>query len=147
MSDHGTGVIELELMGTTKKAEQVLRDYGSDGRSAARTSLWIDYAYLVSYALFFAVACGTLSQRAERLGRDTWAALGAALAWGGLLAGLFDSIENVALLWVLDGHPEQPFPAIAYICALPKFALSAAATLYLLAGLVVLRRPKPQSAG
>jgi len=40
MSDHGTGVIELELMRTTAKAEQVLSDYGTAGRSAARTSLW-----------------------------------------------------------------------------------------------------------
>jgi hypothetical protein len=147
MSDHGTGVIELELMRTTEKAEQVLRDYGSDGRSAARTSLWLDYPYIVAYALFFALACGTLAQRARRLGRETWAAVGVALAWGGLLSGLLDAIENAALLWVLHGHPEQPFPAIAFLCAVPKFALAAAATLYLLAGLIVLRRPKPQAAG
>ena len=142
MSDHGTGVIELELMRTTTKAEQVLRDYGSDGRSAARTSLWIDYPYLVCYALFYALACGTLAQRAGRLGRDTWAAVGATLAWCGLLAGLLDAIENAALLWVLDGHTAQPFPAIAYLCAVPKFALSAAVILYLLIGLLVLRRPR-----
>ena len=139
MSDHGTGVIEFELMGTTKKAERVLADYGSDGRSAARTSLWIDYPYIVCYALFYALACGTLAQRAQRLGRETWAAVGVALAWGGLLAGFLDAIENAALLWVLDGHPEQPFPAIAFLCAVPKFALSAAVILYLLAGLVLLR--------
>jgi hypothetical protein len=140
MSDHGTGVIELELMGTTHKAEQVLRDYGPDGRSAARTSLWLDYPYLVSYALFLALACGGVAERARRLGRERWAAVGGVLAWGALLAGLFDAVENLALLRVLADHPEQPYPAIAYFCALPKFALSAAALLYAVAGMIALRR-------
>jgi hypothetical protein len=143
MSDHGTGVIDLELMATTKEAERVLSEYGPDGRSAARTSLWLDYPYLVCYSLFLALAGGTIAGRAERLGRGTWRAVGITVAWGGLLAGLLDAIENAALLWVLDGHPEQPFPAIAYVCALPKFALAAAAVLYLLIGLLVLRRAPP----
>ena len=139
MSDHGTGVIELELMRTTAKAEQVLSDYGTAGRSAARTSLWLDYPYLVAYALFLALACGAISQRARRLGRDRWAAVGVALAWAGLLAGLLDAVENAALLRVLAGHPDQPYPAVAYFCAVPKFVLSAAALLYAGAGLLVLR--------
>jgi hypothetical protein len=139
MSDHGTGVIELELMRTTGKARQVLSDYGADGRSAARTSLWLDYPYLVSYALFLALACVGISARARRLGRRRWAAVGIALAWAGLLAGVFDAIENAALLRVLAGHPEQPYPAVAYLCAIPKFVLSAAAVLYAVTGLLALR--------
>ena len=140
MSDHGTGVIELELMGTTKKAEQVLRDYGSEGRSAARTSLWLDYPYLVCYALFFALACAAVADRARRLYRERWAEIGSVLAWVALAAGIFDAIENAALLRVLDGHTDQPYPAIAYACAVPKFVLTTAALLYILAGLAVLRR-------
>ena len=142
MSDHGTGVLELELMRTTQKAEQVLSEYGSDGRSAARTSLWLDYPYLVSYALFFSLACGAIADRALRLERERWAAIGGALAWGALAAGLFDALENAALLRVLADHPEQPYPAIAYFCALPKFVLSAAVLLYIVLGLIVLRRPR-----
>ena len=140
MSDHGTGVIELELMRTTEKAQEVLSDYGADGRSAARTSLWLDYPYLVSYALFLALACVGISERARRLGRHRWAAVGIALAWAGLLAGLFDAVENAALLHVLAGHPEQPYPALAYLCAVSKFVLFAAALLYSVAGLLALRR-------
>lgn len=140
MSDHGTGVIELELMRTTGKAQEVLSDYGADGRSAARTSLWLDYPYLVSYALFLALACVGISERAHRLGRHRWAAVGVALAWAGLLAGVFDAGENAALLRVLAGHPEQPYPAVAYFCALAKFVLVAAALLYAVAGLLALRR-------
>jgi hypothetical protein len=139
MSDHGTGVIELELMRTTGKAQEVLSDYGAEGRSAARTSLWLDYPYLVSYALFLSLACAGISERARRLGRFRWAAVGVALAWAAVLAGLFDAVENAALLRVLAGHPEQPYPAIAYLCAVPKFVLSAAALLYAVTGLLALR--------
>jgi hypothetical protein len=139
MSDHGTGVIELELMRTTGKAHEVLSEYGAEGRSAARTSLWLDYPYLVAYALFLSLACVAIYVRARRLARTRWAAVGAALAWAALLAGLLDAVENAALLRVLAGHPEQPYPAIAYLCAVPKFVLIVSALLYAGAGLIALR--------
>jgi hypothetical protein len=144
MSDHGTGVIELELMRTTAKAQEVLSGYGSEGVSAARTSLWLDYPYLVAYALFLGLACVSMSERARRLGRERWAAAGFLLAWAGPLAGLLDAVENAALLRVLAGHPEQPYPAIAFLCAVPKFVLSTVAVLYLLTGLIVVRGPVSQ---
>lgn len=147
MSDHGTGVIELELMRTTEKAQQVLSDYGPHGRSAARTSLWLDYPYLVAYALFLSLACGAISERARRLGRERWAAAGAALAWAALAAGLFDAIENAALLRVLAGHAEQPYPGLAYTCAVLKFLLITAALLYTAAGLLALRGSRATTPG
>ena len=85
------------------------------------------------------MACVALSERAGRLERQRWAAVGIALAWAGLLAGLFDAVENAALLHVLAGHPEQPYPALAYFCAVPKFVLFAAALLYCVTSVVALR--------
>jgi hypothetical protein len=142
MEDHGVGIIELEFTGTSAKAEQHYEDLGPDGRSAARTSLLLDYPYLVAYGLFLAGACGAVADRARRGGRIRLAALGAPLAWGALGAAACDAIENAMLLLILGGHTGQPWPALAFGLATVKFALVAGALLYAIGGwLASARRP------
>jgi hypothetical protein len=144
MDDHGVGILELEFTGTSDKAAEHYEQLGSDGRSAARTSLLLDYPYLVGYGLFLAGACVAVSDRARRTGRPRLAAIGPPLAWGALGAAACDAIENAALLLILDGHTGQPWPAVAFGCASVKFALAASASLYALGGwLATLRRPAP----
>ena len=117
MEDNGVGIIEFEFTGTADKAAEHYEDLGSDGRSAARTSLLIDYPYLVAYGLFLAGACVAVADRARRAGRERLAALGPPLAWGALGAAGCDAVENAALLLILDGHTGQPWPAIAFAFA------------------------------
>jgi hypothetical protein len=143
MQDHGTGVVEFELMRTTARTAEVLADLGSEGRDAARTQLLLDYPYLISYGLFLSLACTAIAARARERGKARWLRVGELLAWGALGAALFDALENAALLAVLGGHADQPYPAIAYTAALGKFGLSIAAGAYALAGWVALRRRKP----
>jgi hypothetical protein len=144
MEDNGVGIIELEFTGTADKAEQHHTDLGSEGRSAARTSLYIDYAYLVAYGLFLAGACVAVADRARRTGRTRLAALGPWLAWAALGAAACDAIENAALLLILGGETGQPWPALAFGFATVKFALAIGASLYALGGwLATLRQPAP----
>jgi hypothetical protein len=137
MEDHGVGILELEFVGGTDKADEVTGELGSEGRSAARTSLFLDYPYLICYGLFLAGACVAVAARAARRGRRRLAAAGPLIAWGGLGAAAMDAIENAALLLVLDGQTGQPFPAIASGCAAVKFALAATALIYALIGWAV----------
>ena len=73
MSSHGAGILDFEFVRTTSRANDILSEWGSDGRSAARTSLWIDYGYLVAYVLLLALGCLAVADRFRRAGRDTWA--------------------------------------------------------------------------
>jgi hypothetical protein len=142
MEDNGVGIIEFEFTGTADKATEHYEDLGSDGRSAARTSLLIDYPYLIAYGLFLSGACVAVADRARRAGRSGLAALGPLLAWGALAAAACDAVENAALLLILDGHTGQPWPAIAFAFATVKFILALAASLYALGGwLVTIRQP------
>lgn len=143
MSDHGTSVIEFELMRTTARTAEVLADLGGEGRDAARTQLWLDYPYLIAYGLFLSLACTAIADRARARGKIRWQRVGELLAWGALGAALFDAIENAALLSILGGHADQPYPGIAYTAALGKFALSIMASAYALVGWVTFRRRKP----
>jgi hypothetical protein len=144
MEDNGVGIIEFEFTGTADRAAEHYEDLGSDGRSAARTSLLIDYPYLIAYGLFLAGCCVAVADRARRAGRERLAVLGPPLAWGALGAAGCDAVENAALLLILDGHTGQPWPAIAFAFATVKFALAVSASLYALGGwLATLRRPAP----
>ena len=147
MEDNGVGIIELEFTRTAAKAEQHYADLGPDGRSAARTSLLLDYPYLVAYGLFLAGACVAVAARARRAGRPRLAAIGAPLAWGALGAAACDAIENGMLLLILGGHTGQPWPALAFGFASVKFALAAAASLYAIGGWVATIRAGSDARG
>jgi hypothetical protein len=142
MEDHGVGILELEFTGTSEKAAEHYEELGSEGRSAARTSLFLDYPYLIAYGLFLAGACVAVADRARTAGRERLAAVGVPLAWGALGAAACDAVENAMLLVILDGHTNQPWPALAFAFATVKFALAASASVYALGGwLTTLRRP------
>ena len=134
MRDRGAGVIAFETAGSTDRAEEILREWGEPGRSAARESLYLDYPFLVFAGLFFAGACFAVSERARRLGRERFARLGIAAALAALVAAVADALEDVALLVVAGNNPEQPWPGLALAFASVKFACSSLAWLYALLG-------------
>jgi hypothetical protein len=52
----GPGVLGFEFAATKARATQILAEWGPKGRHAARLSLIVDYAYMVSYGGFFTLA-------------------------------------------------------------------------------------------
>jgi hypothetical protein len=55
---------------------------------------------------------------------------GIPLAWAQLGAGLLDMVENIALVRMLFGMVNSPWPQVASVCASTKFILIAAGILY-----------------
>lgn len=139
MSDRGVGIIELELMRTSAKAAQYHHQLGAEGRDAARTSLLLDYPYLIFYGLFFATACVVVADRGAERGMRRLARLGIVLAFGALIGAFCDAVENAALLHVLAGYTDQPWPGIAFASAVVKFALTIAAALFAVVGYLLTR--------
>ena len=78
-----------------------------------------------------------VAARAAERGMSRLAGWGRPLMWGSVAAAACDAAENLALLRVLDGHTDQPWPGIAFTFAAVKFLLLAAATLYIVVGLVL----------
>ena len=140
------GIIEFELARTSEKASEHYGELGESGRDAARESLYLDFPYLVLYGLFYAAACVVVAARAAERGMAKLARWGRPLAIAALAAAACDAVENVALLRVLDGHTDQPWPGIAFTFATAKFVLAGAAVLYAVIGfLLTLRRPASPS--
>jgi hypothetical protein len=131
----GPGIIAFELTGGENRAEEVLAEWGSEGRDAARESLWIDFGFLLAYGAFLSLALAATRDLArERHWRRLTAIGGIVVSFGALGAG-FDALENICLLLALDGAGAA-FPLLATVFATCKFVLLAAAISYLLAGLV-----------
>lgn len=64
----GPGIVGFELAGSVDRSREVLVEWGWDGRDAARLSLWLDYAYLVVYGAFWALAAAAIRDLARRQG-------------------------------------------------------------------------------
>jgi len=130
MADRGVGIVEYELARTTAEAERLNALLGDSGRDALRTSLWLDYPFLVAYGVFGAALALLVSARATERGRLGLGKVGRWVAVAPLVAALCDAIENLALFRVGAGHTGQPWPAIAFGFASTKFALLFIAVAY-----------------
>lgn len=140
MSDRGVGVIEFELARTAEKASEYYGALGEEGRDEARTQLYLDFPYLVLYGLLYAAAAIVVAARGAERGMTRLARWGRPAALAGLLGAACDAVENAALLRVLDGHTDQPWPGIAFTFATAKFALITVSVLYVIVGFLLTLR-------
>lgn len=131
----GPNILAFEFAATRAHASQILAEWGPKGRSIARHSLIVDYAYMLSYGGFFTLAGFATRDLARARGWQRLASAGAILPLFAAAAAMFDAIENMFLLLVLDGHGGESAPVIATICSSIKFTLIAIAIGYVLCGL------------
>lgn len=139
---HGPTILAFEFAGSRARAAQIMAEWGSKGRSAARLSLLLDYGYMLSYGLFFALAGFAVRDSARAGGWRRLAAVGAVVPFFALAAACFDASENVALLLTLVGHGGSFAPQFAAVCSAIKFTLIVIAIIYALCGLVLWLRAR-----
>jgi hypothetical protein len=130
-------IVDFEFAGDEQGAAEIVSDWGDDGQDAARLSLWVDYAYLISYGTLLALAAMATRDLAAARGWRRMAAFGVAAPVLAVAGAAFDAIEDVGLLVALDGHGGDLAPGLAAVCASLKFLLIATVIVYLLAGLAM----------
>jgi hypothetical protein len=139
---HGPTILAFEFAGNSARAAQITTEWGPKGRSAAHLSLLLDYGYMLSYGLFFALAGFAVRDMAQLRGWRRLAAIGAVVPFFALAAAGFDASENVALLLTLAGNGGSFAPPFAAVCSAIKFTLIAIAILYALCGFVLWLRAR-----
>lgn len=137
MQANGPGMVTFELSGYQERADEILAEWGDDGRDAAREQLWIDYAFMLAYGIFLGLAAASVRDRCRDRGLRRLATIGAVAIWLGPLAAGFDAFENACLLLTVGGAGAA-WPLLATIFATCKFVLLAGAIAYLLVGLATL---------
>jgi hypothetical protein len=140
MDERTVDIVELELMRTTTKAQELLTLLAGDGIDSARTAVYLDFPVLILYGATLSAACILVAARAAEKGLPLFEGLGKALARVAVIAAALDALENVVLLVVLDGHPDQPWPGLAFAFASVKFVLLGVVVLFVLVGLPATRR-------
>ncbi|HEX5852640.1 MAG TPA: hypothetical protein VFY36_06075 [Solirubrobacteraceae bacterium] len=133
---HGPTIFDFEFAGSHARATQIIAEWGPKGRSTAHLSLLLDYGYMLSYGLFFALAGFAVRDTARARGWRRLAAIGAVVPFFALAAASFDASENVALLLTLAGNGGSFAPPFAAVCSAIKFTLITVAILYALCGFV-----------
>ena len=133
------GIISFELAGSPEAARQIVTSWGPAARRSAALSLWLDYAFLISYALVLSLLCTGVARAWPSTGHRV-RRMGFILAGGQWLAALLDLVENILLQQILAGALAPLLPLAARWCALVKFSLIACGWLYIVvAGGIVFR--------
>jgi hypothetical protein len=133
------GIFTLYFAGSEEAAGAVLDSWDPRARVDAAFSLGLDYLYMVLYAAGIALLGSRLALSARARGMAGPAVLGAVAGWLGWAGAGFDAVENAAILEMLTGGAESPWPAVTYAAALVKFGLLTVALLSLLVGVLILR--------
>jgi hypothetical protein len=140
----GASISEFEFAGSRSRAAQIVAEWGGEGRHWAHLGLLLDYGYMLSYGLFFALAGFAIRDTARERGWRRMATAGIVIPYFALAAACFDASENVALLRTLDGHGGSFAPPFAAVCSSLKWILIGTAILYVLCGLALLLRARLQ---
>jgi hypothetical protein len=139
---HRPTILAFEFAGSRARATQIIAEWGPKGRSAAHLSLLLDYVYMLSYGLFFALAGFVVRDMARAHDRKRLAVVGVVVPFFALAAASFDASENVALLLTLAGNGGSFAPPFAAVCSAIKFTLITIAILYSLCGLALWLRAR-----
>jgi hypothetical protein len=131
----GPSILDFEFAATKARVSQILAEWGPAGRHAARISLIVDYAYMISYGGFFTLAGFATRDLARARGWRGFERAGRFVPFFALAAAGFDAIENIFLLLALAGHGGGTAPLLATICSTIKFTLITIAIVYALGGL------------
>jgi hypothetical protein len=147
----GRTIVDFELAGSVEEADEILATWRADGViDDAKAIQLFDLIYPLIYASALAGACIGAAGAWRRAQAPGLAAAGIAAAWVAFAAAVFDYIENVGLAVSLWGHPASPWPELARVAAVLKFAATLIALAYALTGIVAasamtIRRRFPRS--
>ena len=133
------GIVSLEIAKTTEQANIILNQWKKDGIiQQAITNTWIDFVFLLFYALFLYAYCFFISNK-----QQPWAAtVSRTLGLAALAAGFSDVIENYFMLQMLEQSVTASYALLSWLFAVIKFGLLAAVIVWSLLNLHVAFRRK-----
>jgi hypothetical protein len=133
------GIVSLEVAKTIEQSNIIINQWKKDDViQQAITNTYIDFVFLIFYALFLYTYCFFISFK-----QKPWAAtVSRTLALAALAAGLCDVIENYFMLQMLEGAVTPTFAFLSWLFAVIKFGLLVAVIVWSLCNLHVLFRKK-----
>ncbi|MDP2834044.1 MAG: hypothetical protein Q8Q28_12290 [Pseudomonadota bacterium] len=119
-ADTTSSQLQLQFAWNAEQTRAVLASWSDAGRVRVTKGIYADTLFLIGYS--------TLLAQLLRATRRKWAPW---LAWGVLLAGGLDAVENVFLIGFIQDAIDTRFSLLVSLMATLKFGLIGAALLYL----------------
>jgi hypothetical protein len=116
----------FEMAGSPEKSAEVLRlstQCDAEAREKFYTALLWDFLFICLYPVSTAIACLLAARFLDARGILDFK-YGLVFVLLPFLAAILDIFENVALLRILRGSVESPWPEMARWCATPKFIIT-----------------------
>ncbi len=128
------GILDLEFAYNKTKVDFILNAWSPnalvDNINKATINTYLDFIFLAFYSSFLFFTCKKMS----KINKDK---IGLLIAKGALLAGVLDIVENVGMLLSLSNVASDNVAFFTCIFSVTKWALAAAAVLYLVIGFIV----------
>ncbi len=139
------GIINLELAYNTTKINTIIQAWApnavSDKIDAAKINTYIDFLFLFFYAGFLFLCCKAVATNSS----GVLAKWGYIIANATIVAGLADVMENIGMLFSLNGLISSTVSFCTAFFSAIKWSLVIIAILYAIGGLLVLAYRKIKS--
>jgi len=129
------GILNFEFAWTIEQVELIFTAWGSTGMALQEAGVYWDFIYIIGYVSF---AFGGIVLVTRKVSGN-FQKVGLYVSFIAVLSGVFDVIENIFLLIMLQNPGTVPIfaPPIAGIMATIKFTCLAIALIYFVIGLVI----------
>ncbi len=126
-------IVQFELAKSIESAQGIIDAWGDEGVAKARIGIYLDFVFILLYTWAIRLGCQLSAAFSEN---ERLIAVGAFFSRAIVFAGSCDLIENVAMLFTLDGMNELTV-SMAFYFAVFKFSVVAAALMLIVISLAV----------
>jgi hypothetical protein len=126
------GIVSIELAGDLNTFRAMVDSWNNVNYFLAGVSLGIDFLFLLVYSTALTLGCFWASRKYRQMNKDGLAKLGTLLVYSMWLAGAFDLVENVALIYTFVRNQLLFGSQIALWAAYVKFVLIALGIVFIL---------------
>ncbi len=131
---YSTGIVSFELAKDLSSSEAIVNAWNTRAKTFAGISLGFDFLYIFIYTFLLSML---LYLRISKYNtRHFMYKAGHILIFAVFFAGIFDIIENIALIKLLTGHRQAIWSSVAYMSAVLKFGLISLSVLFILGSLI-----------
>jgi len=115
------GILDFEFAWTASRISEIFAAWGSDGMNLHANGIYWDFVYIIGYGSLIAGLIFIISRKLS----GKIQCIGFYMSFTPFLAGIFDCIENILLLTMLNNPSgfSTVIPLIAGIMATMKFSL------------------------
>lgn len=122
------GIISFEFAKDLESSISIIDSWDDESKLYAGISLGFDYLFMYSYSILMFYLLRSISKRVVK---KTMRILGSILSLLVILAGVFDALENYALIKLFLGDLDQQYSSMAFWFASIKFFIITVAIVYI----------------